>query len=420
MFNFRNFNVLKRKKRRGVTRTIDFTVAFSLFIIIYVQFLLVIINVNFLINTGKEEGNPAKELAERLLSKPGFNSAGMGTDWAFSTGSPDELGLLSTESTFYKTFIDLNKLSRLNPDLEAFQNNGILAYDQVSLDSRSDLGLSEGYDNVRITTSAFYNVTVSSTITPGPNTISSIAISVNSNNQNNRLSNIDVVFSVYDLLSQSFLAEGSSTTNSLGSATFSTTILEPTNPYLILSYAESSILTNAEESPSLWGIGWTAYSTGGSIQLGEISSYVTENSTHINHSVFSQGITNIFSQTFFPSRDLSSPTTNLTIISGDLTSNTSDSTFVSSSFNSGTKPMFMLGFYNTGGNQFRYQVSSLPLLFQGKEDSLISQTPSFDSIETSSFSQWESEGRFSNHFSYEQIVYSRRGPFILRIEVASL
>jgi hypothetical protein len=96
-------------------------------------------------------------------------------------------------------------------------------------------------------------------------------------------------------------------------------------------------------------------------------------------------------------------------------------TFVNSNLNSGTKPMIMLGFYNTSGNQFRYQFTTLPMLFQSKESlATNSLVPSFNAIETTSFSQWESEGRFNNHFSFEQIVYSRRGPFILQVEVASI
>ncbi|MHA1992413.1 MAG: hypothetical protein ACW981_14370 [Candidatus Hodarchaeales archaeon] len=418
MIKFNGFRSLKRKKRRGVTRTIDFTVAFSLFIIIYVQFLLVIINVNFLINTVEEDGNPAKNLTERLLSKSGFNSDGSGTNWAYSTSIPDDLGFLSTESTYYKTLFDLNKLGRLNPDLDSFQTSSLIPYQRITLDSRSDLGLNEEFSNIRITTRAFYNVTVESTVNAG--NISSVTVSVNSIKYNKPLSGIDVVFTVYNFTDQSFIGEGSSFTNNLGSVTFTTAIPEPNNPYIIFAYAESPILSNVDEGIPLWGVGWTASQSGGSIQPGQISSFITENNTHTNFSVIhSDSGINASSQTFFPTRDSSLSQNNLTFIPGNITS-TPTETFLSTTYNSGTKPMFLFGFYDEGVNQYRYQVTSLPMLFQGK-DSLgaNSQILSYNEIETSSFSLWESEGKFRNLYSYEQIVFSRRGPFILKIEVAS-
>ncbi|MHA2277094.1 MAG: hypothetical protein ACXAC2_15070 [Candidatus Kariarchaeaceae archaeon] len=415
MIKFNGFRSLKRKKRRGVARTIDFTVAFSLFIIIYVQFLLVIINVNFLVNTVDEDGNPAKNLTERLLSKSGFNSDGSGANWAYSTSIPDDLGFLSIESTYYKTLFDLNKLGRLNPDLDSFQTSSLIPYQRVPLDSRSDLGLIEEFSNIRITTRGFYDVTVVS-----PN-INSVTISVNSVKYNKPLSNVDVVFTVYNFETQSFIGEGSGSTNNLGSIAFTTGLTDPGAPYIILAYAENPPLSNVDEGIPLWGVGWTVSQSGGSVQLGQVSSFITENNTHTNFSVThsASGI-NASSQTFFPIRDLTLPQNNLTFLPGNLTS-TPDETFLSSTYNSGTKPMFMLGYYDEGVNQYRYQVTSLPMLFQGKDSLRVnSQIASFDVIETSSFSLWESEDRFRNIYSYEQIVFSRKGPFILKIEVASL
>ncbi|OLS27764.1 MAG: hypothetical protein HeimC3_02320 [Candidatus Heimdallarchaeota archaeon LC_3] len=413
---FSKFFLKIRKKRRGVTRTIDFTIAFSLFIIIYVQFLLVIININFLVNTGDQQDNPAQDLAERILTKPGFSSDGFGPDWASSTNIPEELGLLSTDSTYSNSFIDLNKLARLNSDLQNFQSSAFVPYSWINLASRSDLGLSEELNNIRITTRAFFNVSVSSI---GG---TSVTVSVKSYSSNLPLNGIDVVYSVYDFSAQTWLENGSATTIADGSVTFSSSFSTPLNPYMILAYAESPQINYIGEVIPLWGFGWTTYQPVGTIQLGQLSSYATENNSFINHSVIqSDPSQTVVSQSFFPIRNSTNPTNNLTLISGNITINSGEVN-LASKFNSGTNPMFVLGFFNSSPNDFRYQISSLPMMFYEKDlsSSGLFQFPSFAAIETSDFGLFESENRFTNHFVYEQIVFSRRGAFILKIEVASL
>ena len=416
MMHFSKFFSKIKKKRRGVTRTIDFTVAFSLFIIIYVQFLLVIININFLVNTNNQQNNPAQDLAERILTKPGFSFGGFGSDWATSTNIPDELGLLSIDSTFSNSYLDLNKLARLNNDLQDFQNSANVPYSWINLASRSDLGLSEELSNIRITTRAFFNVSVS--LIAG----TSITITVTSYSANQILNGIDVVYGVYDLNSQIWLETGSANTTISGSVAIPTSF-SPTGPAIIFVYAESPIINNIGEGVPLWGFGWTVYQpVGTTIQLGQISSYITENNTFVNHSVIQSDPTQaVVSQTFFLSRNSTIASNNLTLISGNLTVNSGE-VDLSSSYNSGTNPMFMLGYYNTTSVDFRYQISSLPMMFYEKDSpsSGSFQFPSFSAIETADFSLLESENRFTNHFLYEQIVYSRRGAFVLKIEVASL
>jgi len=85
--------------------------------------------------------------------------------------------------------------------------------------------------------------------------------------------------------------------------------------------------------------------------------------------------------------------------------------------------MFMLGFYDeSGSGDYRFQIVSLPQVFSVKDSpgSGEFQFPSFDGIETSDFSNLETQGRLGNIFSHEIMVYSRHGMFFMKFEVASL
>ena len=101
-------------RKRGVVRTIDFLVSFTLFIILLTQFYLIIINMNLnLASTSTQENNPAQLFADKLL---GFSGT---KDWGTSSGSPQDFGLASDYSHSSLNYnLDLAKFARLNRELQ--------------------------------------------------------------------------------------------------------------------------------------------------------------------------------------------------------------------------------------------------------------------------------------------------------------
>ncbi|HKZ42566.1 MAG TPA: hypothetical protein VJ044_16505, partial [Candidatus Hodarchaeales archaeon] len=252
------FSASIRKRRRGVARAIDFTVAFSLFIIMYTQFLLVLINTNNIVLDSAKESNPAQALATHLLGKTGIGTSGSG--WANDILPPTELGLSSNYSARGRYNVDLNKLARLNPDLRGFQASSVLTDQWVDISSRDDLGLPEDYSHIRITTRSALNVTVSTTIV-GPN-ITQVSVTLFSGKLGIDLGGINVVGGVYEF--QNLTWSGGSEfigTIPVGGNTVSivTTITEPINSYIVVVYAESSPITTPYQEWALWGLGWTSY-----------------------------------------------------------------------------------------------------------------------------------------------------------------
>ncbi|MHA2365471.1 MAG: hypothetical protein ACXAC7_16055, partial [Candidatus Hodarchaeales archaeon] len=258
------------KKQRGVTRTVDFLISFSLFIILLTQFFLVLINTNiFLSQEAEQLDNPAELLALRILGTTGT------ADWGTDTNVPTFFGLASSDSSSELIDVDLAKFARLNSDIEA--SGATVSYEFVNSSYLREQVTSEVETTFfRISSRPIIQVEI---IDPDFNDIvDPLTMQVQVKSWVNKsLSNVNVqayLVSATDGSADPTL-QNNTVTSSDGIADVSISNYIPgSDDYVIIAYAYSG---------NFWGIDWAK--NVGTINAGGFSSFVMPYSSSQNNSI---------------------------------------------------------------------------------------------------------------------------------------
>lgn len=394
--------LFKKKKikirRRGVVRTIDFLVSFTLFIILLTQFYLIIINMNLNLATiSTTEENPAQLFADKILSSSGSK------DWGISAGVPQNFGLAPDQShTGFNYYLDLAKLAHLNSELQYLSINSSYSYITPN-ELLSNVTGSQSNVQFRITTSPIIQVQVSETHTA---TLASISIS-SLTWSNLSISNVDVNVYLVSLSTGSYSSYNTTVTGTNGKANVQEALT--TDDYVAIIFAHSQ---------DSWGINWILIqNTAGpsTISATNITSFSLNNPFTDNNSILqftsnNIGIATINTCNAYYSTNLN----NLTIYT--TTGPNATSTELT---NIGTNSPFIQVYSLVSGSTYYYRVVTQPLIFNNANF----VSPSDANYSTGQFPVYQTTN-FQNTnsgtiYTYSTPVMTQRGPILFTVDYSS-
>lgn len=392
--------LLKKLKirRRGVVRTIDFLVSFTLFIILLTQFYLIIINMNLnLASTSTQPNNPAQLFSEKLLSYPGTEN------WGRMQGSPATIGLAS--DNYHSTvsyFLDLAKLGRLNQEINYFSLGSKYSY----------LNPTNVVSNITGPTSnAAFRLT-----TRPPIQVKANLVSVSPTNSiidvktltwdNVGLANVQISAYHVSLSTGLPLPTVTSISDQNGDATITTNINADNYVAIIYAHAGSS-----------WGISWVKVQGGSNtISSTGIASFSLNNPIKTSNSIFefakSTFNTTIRATSAYVEASNNSLITNSTVISNN--TGLLNQTFA----NVGTTNPFIQVYSTTSGTTDYYRVVTQPLIYDNynytsplttsyaKSQYPVYETPNFSTVNLNTI------------YTYSTLVLTDRGPILFSLELS--
>jgi len=394
-----NSKKIKIRPQRGVVRTIDFLVAFSLFIVLITQFFLVVINTNtFLAQETRKIENPAESLAYRILGSTGDK------DWELNQNSPISFGLASIFSNPNQLEVDLSKLSRINLELTTINSAPYSFFDDELL---TDQLLDEGGTFFfRISTHPLFQVEI---IDSSPATFAVQVFSWTGKPLADV--NVDVYFVS--------LLDGSAdiTLRSSGRTTSSGMVNVPIAAYVPGSGIDYLAVAFVHLS-NFWGLDWTTIvdipSSGNTINAGGFSSFL---SPQFNSTV--NGI-NLYSD-----QQINSQITFYDSISGSVnisqTASAMPITLKDSTQQTGTSGPVIIVQQIIDITGLRYRVVTIPFIYDNLKYNDGTSNQGYEQAQypvygTSGFSTQN----FANIFTFTTIVSSIRGPFLMTFEVGTL